>query len=147
MIKNLITVLAVVLVAAGAVGEVAAGADENTMESLQLWTRQLVQDRVELQAQEQTQTRIEASQQDTSQDTPVQIRLRLEDQEMLQTQNRIQSQDQIQLHETSGSQNGTSYQRGIDSPGSGNSCGPGSSYNPIVPQTGYGSGKQQGGRP
>jgi hypothetical protein len=148
MIKVLIPVLVVLLVTSGAVSAAAAGVDENTLESLQLWTRQLFQEQVELQAQEQTQTKVEASQQKTSQNTPLQTRLMQENQEMLKTQDCIQSQVQFQLKQAIGPQDGTGYQWGMEVPASGNSYGPGSSPNPVhIPQTGDGSGTQQRGKP
>jgi hypothetical protein len=143
MVKTLIIVLGVVLVAAGAV---AAGADESTRESLQLWTRQLVQEQAEQQAREQMQIRIEASQQDTGQVTPAQIKLRLENPEMLQTRNRNQSQEQIQLQQAIGPNNGTGYQWGdLDS---GNQYGLGPIPDPTRDaQSGNIPGIQQRGKP
>ena len=148
MIKILITILAVLLVASGAVGAAAAGADESTMDSLQLWTRQLFQEQVELQTQEQTQARIETGQPETDQDTPLQTRLMLENQEMLQAQNQIQSRQQIQLNQTIGSQNGTANQWGMENSDSTTRYGPDSNPNPQYQlQTRDGCGNQQGGRP
>jgi len=148
MIKILINVLAVLLVASGAVGAAAAGADEDTMESLQLWTRQLFQEQVELHTQDQTQARVGTGQPETDQDTPVQTRLMLENHEMLQTQNQIQSRQQIQLNQTIGLQNGTTNQWGMESSGSTARYGPDSNPNlQYQLQTKDGCGKQQGGRP
>lgn len=150
MVKILLTSLAALLLVSGAVGVSVVAAKEINMDeplnALQSWSWQLVQERVELHQQEQLQVRLEAGQQETSQEKPAQTRLRLEDQEMLQIQNRIQIQEQIQLHQTKGLQNGTGYQWGTDAPG--NSYEPGSSPKPaLTPQTGDGLGIQPRRKP
>ena len=115
MVKILITALAVLLVTTGVA---ATKVHESTNELLQLRTRRLFQEQVEVQEQEQIQTRIQESQQGTGQETSLQTRLMLENQEMHQTQTQIQSRELIQFVQMTGSQSGTSNQWGIENPGS-----------------------------
>lgn len=150
MVKILLTSLATFLIVSGAVGVTVVAAKEINMDdplnTLQTWSRQLVQERVELQVQEQLQVRLEAGQPESSPEVPEQTRLRQENQEMLQIQDRIQSQEHIQLQQEVRLQNRTGYQWGTDTPG--NSYEPGSSPKPaLAPQIRDGLGTQQRRKP
>lgn len=150
MVKSLLTSLVALLVVSGMAGVTAAAAKEINMDeplnTLQTWSRQLVQEQMELQVQEQPQVRLEAGQPESSPEVPEQTRLRLENQERLQIQDHIQSQEQIQLQQEVRLQNGTGYQWETDTPG--NIYEPGSSLKPaFAPQTGDGLGAQQRRKP